>query len=294
MSDATRLIEYFAGQPEAAAKLARDRRLLQRAMPATLPPEPWFADAPPPADDLVSLIILCCDQLEITRLCVESVLANTRRPFELIFVDNGSADGTPEYLAGLTTHPAPARVEVIRNDTNRGYPAGCNQGLVAARGPFVLFLNNDTVLPPDWLEGLIGLMVAGGPPVGLVGPVTNYAPEPQQVAAGYDALDGLAAFAAKRRREFAGRVLEMKRATGFCLLARRSALDAVGALDERFGVGFFDDDDLCLRMRQAGRKILVALDTYIHHFGSRTFRGLGIDTRRQLEENFGRFRAKWG
>jgi tetratricopeptide (TPR) repeat protein len=65
-------------------------------------------------------------------------------------------------------------------------------------------------------------------------------------------------------------------------------------LDEGFGLGFFDDDDLCLRARRAGFRLAVALDCYVHHFGSRTFRGLGVDTGQQLTDNLALYRAKWG
>src|SRR5262249_43969882 len=88
--------------------------------------------------------------------------------------------------------------------------------------------------------------------------------------------------------------LEVERLIGFCLLLRREAYAAVGALDERFGLGFFEDDDLSVRARQAGFRLLVALDVFIHHFGSRTFAGLGIDGHSQLRENFEKFRDKWG
>ena len=68
----------------------------------------------------------------------------------------------------------------------------------------------------------------------------------------------------------------------------------MGQLDEGFGLGFFDDDDLCLRARRAGFRLAVALDCYVHHFGSRTFRSLGINTTQQLEQNLALYRAKWG
>jgi GT2 family glycosyltransferase len=82
--------------------------------------------------------------------------------------------------------------------------------------------------------------------------------------------------------------------SGFCLLMKRAVCDAIGGLDERFGLGFFDDDDLAERARRAGFQLAVAHDLFVHHFGSRTFAGNGIDAEKLLDENAGRFAAKWG
>ena len=158
----------------------------------------------------------------------------------------------------------------------------------------MVFLNNDTVVTEGWLDRLIGWALHDWPQVGLVGPVTNYAAPPQQIPVEYQRLDGLDAFAARRRREFAGQACEFERLSGFCLLARREVLDQVGDFDERFGLGFFDDDDLGLRVRQAGYKLLIAQDVFVHHFGSRTFAGLGIDCVQQLRDNLEQFKTKWG
>ena len=184
------------GDTRAQRSLACDRRLLRQAMPNAYASEAWFEDAPPPDDDLVSIIILCCNQLDVTKLCVESILAQTRRSFELIFVNNGSTDDTQHYLESVRKRPAPDRVVIVENQTNCGYPIGCNQGLARARGRFLVFLNNDTVVPSRWLEGLLRPMLAGWPEVGIVGPVTNYAPEPQGLPISYSELDGLESFAA--------------------------------------------------------------------------------------------------
>jgi GT2 family glycosyltransferase/tetratricopeptide (TPR) repeat protein len=283
-----------AGDDAGQRRLARDRRRLAAAAPQVVPLEGWFADAAPVGDELASVLVLCCNELETTRLCLESVLRHTRPPYELVLVDNGSTDGTPAYLDALRSRPGPVRVEVLRNETNRGFPAGCNQALARTRGRYVVFLNNDTVVPAGWLDGLVAWATHDWPHVGLVGAVSNYAPPPQLVAADYAGLDGLAAFAARRAHEYARRAVRVDRLSGFCLLARRDVLEQVGGFDERFGLGFFDDDDLCVRFREAGFHLLVALDVFVHHFGSRTFAGLGLDCRRQLQENFERFQAKWG
>jgi GT2 family glycosyltransferase/tetratricopeptide (TPR) repeat protein len=252
---------------------------------------------PPPVDPsanpLVSIAIPCCDQLAYTRLCLDSVLHLTRPPYELILIDNASTDETPAFLEEVRSRPGPRRVEVVRNAANVGYAAGCNQALAHARGRDVLFLNNDTVVTAGWLQGLLAWL-DHAPDVGLVGPVTNFAPPPQAVPVGYADLADLPAFAADRRRAHAGKALEVPKLSGFCLLARRELLDRVGGFDERFVGGFFEDDDLCFRAADAGFRLLLAEGVFVHHFGSRTFDGLGRDVGALVAANFQRFRAKWG
>jgi GT2 family glycosyltransferase/tetratricopeptide (TPR) repeat protein len=302
----------MTGDPEGQRRLARERRLLCRAAPQVAPPEDWFQQAPPVGDELASIIVLCCNQLEFTRQCLESLLERTRAPYELILVDNGSADGTEAYLKeiaqrtrepqGLKTNSShaasslcgPGRVEVIRNETNLGFAVGCNQALKNAHGRYIVFLNNDTIVTDHWLEGLIGWTLHDWPKVGLVGPVTNYSRFPQSIPVDYMDVSGVQEFAARRLRQFVGKAMLGERLTGFCALIRREVLDQIGGFDERFGLGFFEDDDLCVRVQEAGYQLLVALNVFIHHFGSKTFEHLGIDCRKQLAENLEKFKAKWG
>src|SRR5262249_34180494 len=264
------------GDQKARQDFELDRRLLAKAAPGIVPPEDWFTP-PPAADALVSIIILCCNEVEATCRCLESIRRQTRKPYELILIDNGSTDTTPGLLDEVRSWAEPARVQVIRNTENRGYPAGVNQGLSAAKGEFLILLNNDTIVTSQWLEGLIRVsLVAGG--AGLVGPVSNGAPPPQLVPLEFKELAELDAFAEQRKRQFARQAMEFPRLTGFCLLIRRDALRKIGsALDERYGIGFFEDDDLCLRARKAGLRLRIAPDVFIHHDGGRTFRSLGLD-----------------
>jgi glycosyltransferase involved in cell wall biosynthesis len=82
--------------------------------------------------------------------------------------------------------------------------------------------------------------------------------------------------------------------SGFCVLMKRVVYETIGGLDERFGLGLFDDDDLAERARRAGFELAVAHDLFVHHFGSRTFVGGGIDAESLLDENARRFAHKWG
>jgi glycosyltransferase involved in cell wall biosynthesis len=131
--------------------------------------------------------------------------------------------------------------------------------------------------------------------IGLAGPMSNYAAPPQLVeGVPYRDLAEMHAFAARWRAEHRGKWFTAGKLSGFCILMKREVYDAIGGLDERFGLGFFDDDDLGERARRAGFELAVAHDLFVHHFGSRTFAGNAIDTERLLDDNARRFAAKWG
>ena len=132
--------------------------------------------------------------------------------------------------------------------------------------------------------------------IGLVGPMSNYA-TPPQVRRGRalsrpgrrctrSPADGATSIAASGPR--------VPKLSGFCLLMTRAVYEAIGGLDERFGLGFFDDDDLAVRARRAGFELAVAHDLFVHHFGSRTFVGNGVDAEALLEENAAAVRRQVG
>jgi GT2 family glycosyltransferase len=128
---------------------------------------------------LVSILIPCAGQLEYTKLCVPSILKNSRDPFELIALDIGSLDGTSAYLAGIAA-AARQRVEVVRTLTDLGLAELIEDALKLARGQYLVLLNNDTIVPSLWLTQLVAL-AQRIPEVGLIGPMSNYAAPPQVV-----------------------------------------------------------------------------------------------------------------
>ena len=101
-------------------------------------------------------------------------------------------------------------------------------------------------------------------------------------------------FARRWRDEHRGQWFTVPKLSGFCLLMKRAVYDKIGGLDERFGLGLFDDDDLAERARRAGFELAVAHDLFVHHFGSRTLLGAGSMPSKLLDENARRFAAKWG
>ena len=108
---------------------------------------------------MTSIIVPCWNQREFTQHCVRALVRHTAPDWDLIVVDNGSTDGTAEYLAGLQDGGR-VPVTIVRNERNLGYPAAINQGLQVARGEHLVLLNNDTVVTEGWLDQLIALTAA--------------------------------------------------------------------------------------------------------------------------------------
>ena len=245
------------------------------------------------ASGLASIIVPCRDQLPFTRECLKSLAEHTTAPWELVIVDDGSRDGTADYLNALQDAD-PKRVAVVTHTASQGFPTSCNHGLEAARGDYLVLLNNDTVVTHGWLDHLIAL-AESDPEIGMVGPVSNYVSPPQLIPeVSYRSLDKMHAFAAVWRGKRLGQWMLCEKLSGFCLLIKRAAYEKLGGLDERFGLGFFDDDDLCLRARKAGYKLAVAIDCFVHHFGSRTISAVGINAESLLQTNSVKFAEKWG
>ena len=235
---------------------------------------------------LTSIIVITHNQAEYTRQCLESIAAHTPEPHEIIVVDNNSTDDTRAYLKSLS------QVHVIENETNLGFPAAVNQGIRASKGRHILLLNNDVIVTPDWLGRLLNVLQRD-PAIGLVGPVTNCASGPQQVPVDYSDFAGLHDFARRCIQKYSGQTVPCQRLVGFCLLLRRDLINQIGLLDERFGIGNFEDDDYCRRALVAGFRAAIALDCFIHHFGSVTFRNADIDYAALLERNRRLFNDKW-
>ncbi len=233
---------------------------------------------------LTSIIIVTYNQIRFTKQCIDSITQRTSVPYELIFVDNGSTDGTPEYLQTVEG------ARVILNSENLGFAGGVNQGIMVAQGKQILLLNNDTVVTTGWLEGLLEALY-DRPDTGLVGPVSNQVSGPQQIAVDYEQLTSLDGFAWKLRSQ--REMTEVDRLVGFCLLMRREVVDAIGELDEQFKIGCFEDDDYCRRALEAGFKAYIAQHIFVHHFGSVTFKASGLDFAAIMKENQARYEKKW-
>lgn len=236
---------------------------------------------------MTSIIIPTYNGLSLLQSCVQSIRGCTPEAHEIIVVDNGSTDGTVEFCreAGLTFASLPY---------NYGFPAACNVGLKMSRGEQLLLLNNDVIVTHEWLTRLLeGLH--SGEDVGLIGPTSNRVSGRQQIKLGYRGITEYHAAAAGYTEANRGVRLPVSRLVGFCLLFRRTVMDKIGLLDERFSPGHYEDDDYCYRARKLGYRLLIARDCYVHHMGSASFRKKQQRSlKRLIAVNRKKFIRKWG
>ncbi len=241
-----------------------------------------------PSPMQVSFVIPLYNCLSFTRETVASLQATLPRGLahEIILVDDGSTDGTREWLAELT---APFRV--VLNERNLGYAAANNRGAALATGKYLALLNNDLVLTPGWLEPMLGALQQLASRAGLVGNVQRNARTGAIDHAGiFINLKGKPEHAREFPSGFARfftTVLPADAVTGACLLLERSLWQQLGGFDVGY-VNGCEDVDLCFRAGAAGRINAVALRSVIGHHVSTT---PGRKVRN--EENTYRLTRRW-
>ena len=244
-----------------------------------------------PYPGIVSIVVPVLNQPSLTRTFLESVYANTNRPFEIILVDNGSA--LPVQRLVTEFQKSHDNLVYVRNPRNEGFGYACNQGMACARGDVVVVINNDVQVPSGWLSRMLAVLAADAN-VGMVGPATNRCVGDQQIVpAPYEKTQDFAGAAAARAITHRGNVRGVNRLVGLCLMIPRSVLDKVGGFDPAYGYGNFEDDDLGLRIRRAGFSLAVADDVLLHHEGSATFVAEGFDASALAQQNWEIFCDKW-
>lgn len=236
--------------------------------------------------ELVSIIIPMCNQWSYTRQCLASIRRFTTTPYEVIVVDNRSSDQTAKILMKQ------AGIRLIRNEVNRGFVAAVNQGLQTARGTVAVLLNNDTLVSHRWLSQLLTVLKADSRH-GMVGPVSNRTIPEQKINVTLATPREIHRHCAHFNRTNPRRWRESERLSGFCVAFPMHLREEVGEWDERFGVGTYEDDDYSYRVRQKGYRLVIAGDTYVHHFGSRSFRLQGYrEFQKILKQNQRYFEQK--
>lgn len=206
--------------------------------------------------------------------CLDALLAQEPAGFEVIAVDNASADGSGDLIEGR--YPG---VRLIRNSDNLGFAGACNVGLRAAAGQVLVLLNQDTQVFEGWLDALVS--ACQEPRIGVVGCKAFY-PDRETIQHAGGRIEwplGMSAHLGSRQPDAEewdrGRAVDY--VSGAAMAFRRDVLDRVGMLDERFWPGYYEDADLCFRVREAGYEVWYTPDARLIHNESTTLSGtLGL------------------
>jgi len=217
-----------------------------------------------------------------TRVCIDSVLASaTQLAREVIVIDDASPEpGLPPWLAGLARE---GRITLVTHKANVGFVASTNEGMAMHPGRDVVLLNSDTEVAPGWLDRLVGC-ARRDPAIGTVTPFSTNATicsyprtlAPNEIPPGETTATLDADFATAN----AGRSADIPTAVGFCMYIARSCLDRLGPFDyERYGAGYGEEVDFCMRAARAGFRNVIAADVFVKHIGEVSFGGGGADRR---------------
>ncbi|HEC68495.1 MAG TPA: glycosyltransferase [Candidatus Desulfofervidus auxilii] len=239
----------------------------------------------------VSIIIPVFNKLEFTKQCLDALYEVTPiNLFELIIVNNASTDGTKEFLNEFAkTHP---NVKVIHNQENLGFAKACNQGARAAKGKYLVFLNNDTIPLKDWLEEMLKI-IETEKNIGIVGSKLLYPNNTIQHAgvAIADFLQFICPYHIHRKSPAdtpeVNVVKDYQAVTGACMLIPKELFDGLGGFDEGFLNGY-EDVDLCFQVREAGYRVVYTPKSVLYHFES-----ISEGRFKAEKENEKRLQEKW-
>lgn len=230
-----------------------------------------------PHECSVDIIVCVHDALEDVRRCLDSVIAHTNRPYRLILVDDGSSLEAAAYLREFSLSN---NANLLRSEEATGYTSAANRGMRAATGEYLVLLNSDTIVSHGWLDRLVACAQSSDR-IAMVGPLSNTASWqsiPQIETEGDWAENRLpinvdiplmARMIAEDSAQFYPRLPFLN---GFCLLIKREVVRQIGYFNEnRFSSGYGEENDLSIRLSDAGYELAVADDTYVYHAQSRSY-----------------------
>ena len=281
---------WWLGLPPVAPRIPPLRRPELLAI-AGQSRETFAAGIPLPAaaEPLVSVLVPALDHVEYTLCCLAAM---GRHPpaasFEVVAVDDGSTDDSPRLL------PLVPNLVYMRNEVTQGFVRSVNRAARAARGRFLLLLNNDTQVQPGWLDELVAAF--DDPDVGIAGSKLVYPSGHLQEAGAVLRSDGSVELVGlnedPRLPQYnVGR--EVDHCSGASLMIPRDLFLELGGFDEAYAPAYFEDCDLSLRVRGRGLKVVYVPGSVVVHHLSVTTSGLGAKER-QIEVNRRLLLDRWG
>src|SRR5438309_6580656 len=239
----------------------------------------------------VSILIPVFNQFHFTQACLVSIKEHQgAERFEVIVVDDCSTDATPEAISQLPG------VIYLRNETNSGFIASCNRGAEKARGQYLVFLNNDTLVRAGWLKALVDTFVED-PYAGIVGSKLIYPDGRLQEAGGVIWRDAsgwnYGKFDDPAKPEY-NYLREVDYCSAAALMIPKSLFQSVGGFDPRYAPAYYEDTDLAFKVRQAGYKVLYQpLSEVIHYEGATGGTDITTGTKKYQDINRSTFAKTW-
>ena len=213
------------------------------------------------------IIIPVYGALPYLRQCINSVLKNTKHPYNLVIVDDGNNPIIKEYLRTIKS------ARIIINKKNLGWLRSCNIGIENSKNDVVL-LNSDTMITEGWLERM-DRCAYSSPRIGMVNPLSNNAlflsiPH-SSVFNAMPAGFTLESFASLVSKLSECRYPAIPTVLGFCLLIKREIFNRIGLFDEKFELGYGEGNDFCMRAKREGYKGVCCDDAFVYHYGKKSF-----------------------
>ena len=263
----------------------------QRAAPIEPPAPTSPIEFPVHGEVEISIIIPVFNQLRFTQACLASLQAHQRTErFEVIVVDDGSTDATAEAV------PRMPGIVYLRNETNAGFVASCNGGAEKARGKYLVFLNNDTIVTRGWLTALLDTF-AEEAQVGIVGSKLVYPDGRLQEAGGIIWADAsgwnYGKFDDREKPEY-NYLRDVDYCSAAALMIPNALFQSVGGFDSRYAPAYYEDTDLSFKVRRAGYKVLYQpLSEVVHYEGATAGTDLTTGTKKHQDINRSAFAERW-
>ncbi len=230
-------------------------------------------------NSLVSLIIINRNHAQFTLECLRAVEKTKYSNCEIVLVDNGSSDKELEVLEKKRVNSKRYPINLIKLSQNQGFARAGNVGAKAARGEFLVFLNNDALVTPNWLMPLVDLLESD-PLIAVCQPKlrSNVSKEYFDYAGGAGGFLDMFGYPYTRGRVFDSiekdrgqydNGCEISWACGACMAIKRDVFWQLNGFDEYF-FAYYEEIDLCVRIKRKGYKILYCPNSLVYHYGSAT------------------------
>jgi GT2 family glycosyltransferase len=256
----------------------------------------WISPLPTRSLPSASIVIPVFNQWPVTRGCLSALRATLSRDHdvEIIVVDDASTDDTPIGLAALAR--VEPRLKVLRNDANLGFVGSCNRAAATSTRDILVFLNNDTVPLPGWLEALLGTF-GDLPRAGAVGGKLLFPDGRLQEAGGIVFSDASACHFGRNEPNASQPPFDQPRqvdyVSGALLATPRRLFEQLGGFDPEFAPGYYEDTDYCFRLRELNRTVWFQPDAVVVHVeGATAGTDLAVGMKRYQVVNLDRFRRR--